>query len=294
MIATLLTIAICGVIAAAGVFVPALLNGLFTGFDVAFGWLGGFGVVTLVSAGTGILFLLAFPHVSAQGAIVAVKDKIKHNLLGIRIFQDDMPTVGKGVFGSLSWNMAYLGLNVLPMIVLAAPFMVIWFQLNSLYAYQPLEVGQEKVTIVVELADKVKANEIDLDVPAGLDLVQRGNTSDRLVLVVDATTNGSHQLGLRYAGETVTKTVEVGTDPRRLARLRTATPFAKFAAAKDPILFFGDPVIDAGSFVTTITVPYAAAPLAFLPGGEIGIMLWFVVVSLVLGFALKSRFGVEF
>jgi len=45
--------------------------------------------------------------------------------------------------------------------------------------------------------------------------------------------------------------------------------------------------------VQTIKVPYAVAPLGFMEGGEISIMLWFVVVSMVVGFALKGVFGVE-
>ena len=91
---TLSVIGICLLIAGLGYAAPAAVNSVFNVLDFGLGWLGSLTVVTLVSAITGVLFIVAFPHVSAQGAIVAVKDRIKHNLLGIRIFQDDMPTVG--------------------------------------------------------------------------------------------------------------------------------------------------------------------------------------------------------
>lgn len=298
MIGTLIVIAICAAVAGVGYAAPAVLNGLFDVFDMALGWMGPFMVVTLLSAVTGVLFILAFPHVSAQGAIVAVKDRIKYNLLGIRIFQDDMPTVGKGVVGSLAWNMCYLALNILPMAVMAAPFMFVWFQLNALYAYQPLEVG-ERTQVVVEVSDTTASHEVEVLVPEGLELVGRGNTratdgsKGKVVLDLIAKQQGSHELGLSLNGEQVTKAVEVGTNPRRLARLRTAEPFSKFTQAKDPIVYFGDPVLPASSFVQTVTVPYDVGPMGFLSGGEISIMLWFVVVSLAVGFGLKGVFGVE-
>ncbi|MAW60466.1 MAG: hypothetical protein CMJ94_06495 [Planctomycetes bacterium] len=292
MIGTLIVLAICAAIAGIGYAAPSALNLLFDGLDMALGWMGPFLTVTVLSAVTGVLFILAFPHVSAQGAIVAVKDRIKHNLLGIRIFQDDMPTVGKGVVGALFWNICYLALNILPMAVMAAPFMYIWFQLNALYAYQPLETG-ERTTIVAEFDPSVKAHEVQVELPDGLELVQRGNTQNKVVLVVDAVAEGSHELSFASGATTVTKSVEVATNPRRLARLRTSEPLTKFTEAKDPIVYFGDPVLPATGPVRTITVPYEVRPLGFLSGGEISIMLWFVVVSLAVGFGLKGVFGVE-
>jgi hypothetical protein len=292
MIGTLIVIAICAALAGIGYFAPVVLNSVFTALDMGLGWMGPFMVVTLVSALTGVLFIVAFPHVSAQGMIVAVKDRIKYNLLGIRIFQDDMPTVGKGVLGSMGWNFGYISLNILPMIVLAAPFMVIWFQLNALYAYKPAEVGQE-MQIVAEFRDGIQAHEVEVKVPAGLELERRGNTRNKVILDVKTTTEGSQDLVFVHGGEEVNKLVEVGTNPVRLARLRTADPLGNFAAAKDPIVFFGDDVLPTSSFVKTITVPYANAPLGFMGGGEISIMLWFIVVSMAVGFGLKGFFGVE-
>lgn len=292
MIGTLIVIAICAALAGIGYFAPVVLNSVFTALDFGLGWMGPFMMVTIVSALTGVLFIVAFPHVSAQGLIVAVKDRIKFNLLGIRIFQDDMPTVAKGVLGSLGWNLGYISLNILPMIVLAAPFMVIWFQLNSLYAYKPAEVG-ERMQIVAEFRDGIQAHEVEVKLPAGLELERRGNTRNKVVLNVTATNQGSQDLVFVHNGEEVNKLVEVGTDPGRLARLRTADPFGNFVAQKDPILFFGDDVLPSTSFVKTITVPYDNAPLGFMGGGEISIMLWFIVVSMAVGFGLKGFFGVE-
>lgn len=292
----LIVIGICAVLVAVAYFAPGIMNVLFDAFDLALGWAGPFVVVTIVSALVGMLFIMAFPHVSSQDGIKAVKDRIKFNLLAIRLFQDDLGTVFRSTGKTLSWNFGYLGLNMLPMVVLAAPFMIVWFQLNALYAYQPLETGAEQM-IVVELNEGVVPSSVDIVVPAGLELSHRVNLADavdpRILLRLTPLEDGAHDLVLKNAGAEVIKTIEVGTNPKRLARLTTAVPLSKFADAKDPIVYFGDPVLPGDSFLQTITVDYPVRPLGFMGGGEISIMLWFVVVSMAVGFGLKGFFGVE-
>ena len=293
----LVVIAVCAALCAVAWALPSAVNALFDLFDLALGWAGGFAVVTVVSAGVGILFLLAFPHVSSQRGIKAVKDRIKHNLLAIRVFQDDLPTVAKSTGRMFLWNFAYIGLNLLPMVVLAAPFMIVWFQLNALYAYAPLRTGVEQV-VVAELTPGTAPHEVRIDLPDAVGPVQRVDIADpsapRILLRLRPEQAGDHELGLALGGATVTKTLAVGaSEHRRLSRVRTAEPFARFAAAQDPIVLFGEPPLPADSFVRAVTVDYPPAPLGFLDGGEISVMIWFVVVSLAVGFGLKGAFGVE-
>ena len=289
-------IGICFALVGLGVFVPQSINLLFDLFDIAFGWAGSFWVVTLISALVGILFLMAFPHVSSQRAIVAVKDRIKFNLLAIRLFPDELGNVFGSTAKTLFWNLAYLGLNLLPMLVLAAPFMIVWFQLNSLYAFQPVPVGQSQ-QIVVELDKGTSPQEIVLSIPEELELSSRVNIDDAQspILLIDIIPNvaGSYPVNLSYKGTEVVKNIEVATTPRRLARLKTAEPLTKFVAAQDPMVYFGDPILPRDSFVQTITVDYAPAPFGFMGGGEIDIMIWVVVISMAVGFGLKGAFGVE-
>jgi len=292
----LVVVSICAALVAVGLLVPSALNAVFDALDLALGWMGAFWVVTLISAGVGVLFILAFPHVSWQRGIVLVKDRIKWNLLSIRLFQDDLLLVLKSTAGTLLWNFAYIGLNLLPMTVLAAPFMIVWFQLNALYAFDPLPLGAKRL-VEVELAAGVDPAMVQVTVPEGVAVLRTVRLADpkepRLLLDLRAEAPGRHQLTLTGGGGSVAKSFEVVERSRRLARLRTSEPFSRFAAAKDPIMFFGESVLPADSFVRAVTVNYPAKPLGFLAGGEISIMIWFVVVSLVVGFGLKGVFGVE-
>lgn len=293
---TLVVVSVCIALVAVGMLFPAAVNAAFDGLDLALGWLGPFWMVTLVSAGVGVLFILAFPHVSWQGGIVMVKDRIKHNLLAIRLFQDDLPTVLASTGKTLSWNFAYLGLNMLPMVVLAGPFMIVWFQLNALYAFDPLAVG-DKQLIAVELRAGTDPAAVEVRAPEGLALLRTACLADarepRLLLELRAEAAGRHDLVLAHGGEEVSKEFAVGERGRRLVELRTSEPLARFAAAEDPVVWFGEPVLPGDSFLRGIRVDYPARPLGFLDGGEISIMIWFVVVSLAVGFGLKGVFGVE-
>lgn len=295
MRARLTVIGICVLLVAVGWFMPTALNLLFDGLDLAFGWAGAFVAVTIVSGLVGMLFIMAFPHVSSQKGIVAVKDRIKVNLLGIRLFQDDLKTVMKSTAGMFGWNFVYLGLNILPMIVLAAPFMIVWFQLNALYAFDPLERGKEQM-VVVELAEGVDPAAVEVVLAEGIDLQQQVNLpvsgDGRILLRLTPTAAGSLPLTLRHGGEEVVKTLEVESSPGRLARLRTSEPLSRFAAAQDPMVKFGDPPLPGDSFLRAVTVDYPPRPLGFMGGGEISIMIWFVVVSMAVGFGLKGAFGV--
>ncbi|MDP6849804.1 MAG: hypothetical protein QGH51_05965 [Planctomycetota bacterium] len=292
MLGTLVVIAICAAISIVGWAVPGVLNALFDFLDSALGWMGPLPVVILISAATGVLFIMAFPHVSAQGGIVSVKDKIKHNLLGIRLFQDDMPTVGRGVTGALGWNMLYLSLNALPMVVLAAPFMVVWFQMNALYAFDPIQ-PEDRVVVVAELKGGIPAADVELQIPENATLINRANMVGKIALTLEAKSEGEGELLLAHSNAQVSKVIAVGGEPKRLARNRTAHPWSDFAHAKDPIIYFGEPVLGAASFVQSIWVEYPPAPLGPFGGGEITIMIIFIIVSMAFGFGLKGVFGVE-
>lgn len=296
MRARLVVVAVCAALVAVGMLFPAALNAVFDGLDIALGWMGPFLMVTLVSAGVGVLFILAFPHVSWQGGIVMVKDRIKFNLLAIRLFQDDLWLVLKSTGLTLAWNFAYIALNLIPMVALAAPFMIVWFQLNALYAFDPLPAGKKQL-VTVELAAGTDPSRVSFTAPEGVAQGLRVNLADpkepMIQLELTAAAAGDHQLEFTYADQTVRKGFAVEERGRRLAAVRTSEPLARFFAAEDPIVWFGEPVLPGDSFLRSIRIAYPPNPLGFMDGGEISIMIWFVVVSLVVGFSLKGVFGVE-
>lgn len=301
MKAKVLVVAVCALVAALALFAPAVLNAVFDGLDLALGWLGAFWVVTLLSAVVGVLFILAFPHVSWQDGIRRFKDRGKYNLLGIRLFQDNLRAVLRCTGGTLAWNFGYLGLNILPLVVLMIPFMAVWFQFNSLYAFAPLEVG-DRVVVAAQLRDGVDPAEVELVRPdgAGWSVASgpvriAGGPGERFLhFTLAADAGGVFDIVYRHRdGEEVAKQVAIGERPGRLTPVRTADPLGMFLAFKDPIVWFGEGILPADSFVQSIYLDYPPAPLGPFGGGEVTIMIVFVLVSMAVGFGLKGYFGVE-
>ena len=60
----------------------------------------------------------------------------------------------------------------------------------------------------------------------------------------------------------------------------------------EAFLYPGEPPIPSSSPVQSIELAAHTRSLAYLPDGEFGILMWFFVLSLAAGFALKDFFGV--
>jgi len=215
---TLIVMAVSALLVALSIFAPGVILGLFGLFELALGWAGPIVVVTVISALIGVLFILSFPHVSSQKGIIWVKSQISCNILAIRLFADNLPVVLKSLGKTLSFNFGYIGLNILPMLVMAAPFMAVWFALNSMYAFEPLPAGQETL-LVAELADGTDASKIEIILPKTADgqpafeITSRAslNDSQRVLLVgLMPQVEGDYELGFAYGGKTLTKGVRVG------------------------------------------------------------------------------------
>ena len=91
-------------------------------------------------------------------------------------------------------------------------------------------------------------------------------------------------LTIQVAGETLLKGWAVGGESRKVPVMRLRN--------WEALLYPGEPAIPASSPVQSIELAVHTRPLDYLPDGEFGILMWFFVVSMAAGFALKDLFGV--
>jgi hypothetical protein len=247
--------------------------------------------LVLVSGVFGVLALFLFKHVSAQKRIRYVKDRIKGHLIEIRIWQDDLAIVGKSTAKVLLRNLQYLGLNLLPFIPLSIPFVFVLAQLVVRYAYQPLELQAPKsawmagqgTTLEIQLSDEAasRAGEIVVRVPAGLEAVSplvRVPSEGRAFQELVARQSGEYEVVVEIPGLGIaTKTIAAGdASPRTLQPLRGSGFF-------DALLWPAEPAFEAGSPFETVAFTYPDRDLGWLPGGPGGIVLTFLVASMVFG-----------
>lgn len=233
----------------------------------------------------GVAALLIYKLVSNQRGIADAKRRIMVNLLEVVLYRENVLGVVGSTLRGVGQNLRYLAYNVVPMLVMIVPMTIILVQLVAHYAYAPLERGDVQL-LEVQLAPGVKPSDVTAEFPAGVEVeVGPVRTADRRVFWrVRMLEDGDHVVTIRAGDEVQQKTIAVGEGPRKVPVLRTRT--------WEALLYPGEDALPAGSSFETIRLAAPERDLSPFPSGEGGILIWFFVASLVVGFLLRKRLGV--
>jgi hypothetical protein len=264
----------------------------------------------VVSALFGGISLFVFKHISSQRRIKHAKDKIKGHLIAIRIYQDDLSVVVASVGRILARNLQYLGLNFGPFLPLAIPFVFVMAQFVVRYAYAPVPVtppaaqhlAGDGTLLVVELAPEHRAEVAGLKVhlPPGLKAVSplvRSVADGRAFQELVALQPGTHEIQLELAdGTRETKLFAAGdSGPRSMQPRRVSSRDWYRLTDPDhwPALWPAEASFAADSPFRSVAIAYPSRDLGWLPDGEVGILLTFVVASMAFGILLLKPLGVQ-
>lgn len=245
--------------------------------------------LVLWSVLSGVLALVAYKYVSNQAGISRAKDQIKMHLLEIRLFRHDVRQVLKSTGWVLLRNSAYLGYNLVPMVVMAVPFTAVLVQLVSNYAFAPAPVGTvELLEVHLDPEAGVRPAEVRLDLPAGvaLDAPPVRTADGEIYWRLRAESEGDHVLALTAGGERVEKLWSIGGEHRKVSPLLTKS--------WEAVLYPGEGALDDGSAFAEIRLDAPARPLPYAPDGELGVLTAFLALSLATGLVLKKPLGVDF
>ncbi len=246
--------------------------------------------LSVISVIFAVIALLVFKKISNQKGIRAAKDKIIAHLLEVLLYQENMRVVLLAQVKILRYNLAYLGHNSVPMMVLVLPFVFVVMNLDPRYRYDPVEPG-ETATITATLREGVSFDDLDanLEVPDGVD-VGIGPVRAPKIRTVDWTVRadeaGVYPLRVVVDGEAVEKRLVVGERVKMLAPKRESRPLWLLA---NP----GEPPIPASSPVEIIAIDYERSQTIPVLGIDMHYLVVFLIVSLVFGFAIKGVLGVE-
>jgi hypothetical protein len=235
----------------------------------------------------GVLAILVYKAVSNQKALARVKSQITMRLLEIRLFSHDIVQVLKSTGVILAKNVVYLGNHMIPMLVMIGPFVVILAQLVANYAYEPSPEGSvELLHVRIDPDSGVSSRDVALALPDGVSLdAPPVQTADHQVFWrLRADAPGDHLLSVEVGGQVFEKGWAVGGDPRKvpLKRLR----------GLEAILYPAESALPAGGPLLSMELGVHPRTLGPLPAGELGIVLWTLILSLAAGFAVKGVFGV--
>jgi hypothetical protein len=247
--------------------------------------------------------MLLFKKISWQKGIKGTKDKIKGNMIAIRIYQDDLVVVGKAVVKVLLRNFQYLGLNFGPFIPLSIPFILVAVQLVVRYSFAPIPVvGDEAlarmlpgegtlIEVEFKAADRGKIADLTLDYPSGLKPVSqlvRSISEGKAYQEVVATSAGVGEIEILVGGTRVgTKEVVTGSEPTRLMQPeRVASPWVAW-------MWPAEDTFGSDSPVARVVLPYPDRDLPWLPDGPLAVFMTFVVVAFAFGLILIKPLKIQ-
>ena len=241
---------------------------------------------------TGLLMLAVFKAASNQEGIRRTKDRIKAHLLELRLYKHDFGQTMRSQGRVLLANGRYLGHALRPMLVMAAPVVLLLFQLDAWFGVRPLAVG-ERTLVKVRLSATASplATPLVLAAPAGVEVETpplRIEEEREIDWRIRAAAAGRHEIKIAGAGgEPIPATVAVGPEKlRKILAVPAETGF--FRQLEHP----GGLSLPKGGPVESITIAYPAARLSLF-GRRLHWLAVFFVLSIVFGFALKGVFKVE-
>jgi len=271
-----------------------IVNGVMTWvFDVLFrpfsggpGWLS----LMVFSALASVFGLLVYKYTSNQRAIRVVKDRIKAEMLAIKLFKDDPAAMFRSFGGVLVSSARLFRHSLVPLAVMIVPFILVMAQLASRYQWRPLEVGDEAVVTAHLSPDlDLTTSSVSLAVGDGFNVetpTLRVPSEHRVAWRVRAVEKGVHELRIAAPGGTATKALTVGGGYQRVSPVRPG------ASLWDQMLYPSESPLASGSMIRSIAVSYPDRDGWF--AGSTVWLVWLIGLSFVLAYVFKPILRVEF
>jgi len=283
-----------------------ILNMVFDGLLFPFRTLHPLVGLTVMSVVGSIGMLMAYKKTSNQDGIEAVKRQIHASIYEIRLFSDDFRAIMGAQFRILGHNLRYLGLSLVPVVWMIIPFVLVVAQMQFHYGYSGLEPGE---TAIVKVVLKDDANVTFGSLGAGAGGVSSGGPGDALSLEapngisldsaqlwipelnevdwrIEALEPGNFELVIRTGSDSYTKSVRVSDDVVRRSPIRHSGGFL------DSLLYPAERPLPSDAPIESISIIYPEPGISVL-GWEINWLILFIILLIVIAFALRKPFGVQ-
>lgn len=242
----------------------------------------------VVSALTGVSMLWMFGRVSDQRAIRDVRERIRGNILGVRLYRHDVGVVARLQIAILRDIVTYVRYAILPTLVLLVPVVLILAQLNLRFESSPLPPDHPAVVKVTLEDGSSFESSITLDAPAGIVVETPAvhvPSRREVAWRIRGTSPGSYALVIGVDGKALEKALTVGEDWGAISGLRARSLVTG-------LLYPGELLLPPDDGIASIEVSYPALQLSVFDW-PVHWLVVFLVVALATGFACKGMMGVE-
>ena len=242
-----------------------------------------------ISLLSGVAMVWVFGKVSDQKTIKVLREQIRGNLIGVRLFQSDIRVILRLQSHIFSDTFRYMRLALVPMFVLILPIFLIMAQLNLRFAVRPLLPGETAIVKALVRDSATLNGPLKLATNNGIVIETppvRIEADGEVVWRIRAKEIGKHRLVLHIGNESLDTHVVTGHSWSAVPQLRTGR------GAIESLLYPGAPPIADTHAVEAIEISYPELNLEFL-GVNTNWLITFFVLSMGFGFAFKGRLGVE-
>ena len=245
--------------------------------------------LSAVSLLVAIGILLAVRAASDQAALIAARRSLRACVYELRLYRDDLSTIGRIVAEGVRLNLTALRLAVVPTLWLLVPLALVASQLQSIYGYTGIGVGEPAV-ITVRFKDAAPASDERprlLISPAGLRVETSAvwiPTLREAAWRITADRPGRYEATVFYGNELVVKEVMVSGAAVARSPIRGSGIVSQLIHPSEPSL-------PAKSAIESIAVSYQQGSIAAF-GQQVHWSVAFFGLSFAFTLALRRRFGV--
>ena len=126
--------------------------------------------ILFLSLLTSLFVLAVYRAISSPRRVKETKNRIKANILAIRLYRDFWQTIVSSFFKSLFYTGKYFVLNLLPLLVVLPLMFLLFVQMDIRYGMRPFRPG-ESITVKASFAGAIGAAEAVIAPTAGFQAV---------------------------------------------------------------------------------------------------------------------------
>ena len=225
---------------------------------------------------------------TVQTRIKAVRERIRGNLIGVRLFQHDVGVVLRLQGKIVGDTFRFMRLALVPLVIMLVPVLLIMTQLALRFDVRPVAPGESVVLKALVRDASVLDQPVSLEAPEDVTVESppvRVRATSEVAWRVRVDAPGDHVLRVSVGDQSLEKELSGGRGWRGIGQLRTAN-------ALDALLYPGEPPIDSGHAIEAIEIGYPPLEMSLL-GIGVNWLIGFFVLSMLFGFACKGVLGVE-
>lgn len=245
--------------------------------------------MTVISLVSGIAMVWVFGKISDQAIIKALREQIRGNLIGVRLFQSDLSVSMRLQRRIFSDTMRYMKHALIPMVILSVPVLLIMSQLNLRFAVRPATPGEQILVKAfvrdTQLLDRPVMLETEPTVIVETPGVRIPLTRE-VTWRVRAQRAGQHEITIHIGEQTLKSHLIAGNRWGPVPQRRSGR------GAIDTLLYPGAPPIPTDHNVEAVEIGYQTLQLRIF-GWTVHWLVAFLTLSIVFGFAFKGLIGVE-